>query len=288
MEKQEYNKNLLQGDKVDEWDNLVQLVGVNVNSALSKSTNDQYNFWWKKFLEFCAKFEREPSPFCVLTAVAFFSWLAEQSNGVGGVDQARAALKHYHNKNFPGLSCPMDNVQVSSVLKGIKRRFAKPVEKKKPLAPQDFSKLLSFIVGEDLSLLKMVDLRFAAQVSLMYCTFSRFEESVGLHVHHVVEEDGSFLVNFPKGKQYQFGEARTSVMLSQPQLPINPVVVLKHYLARLGTFSEAKWLFPTLKCVGKNVVVVDKPVSYDCALKQFKHFAKEAGISGCPGDYGFH
>ena len=190
VEKQEYNKNLLQGDKVDEWDNLVQLVGVNVNSALSKSTNDQYNFWWKKFLEFCAKFERESSPFCVLTAVAFFSWLAEQSNGVGGVDQARAALKHYHNKNFPGLSCPTDNVQVSSVLKGIKRRFAKPVEKKKPLAPQDFSKLLSFIVGEDFSLLKMVDLRFAAQVSLMYCTFSRFEESVGLHVHHVVEEDG--------------------------------------------------------------------------------------------------
>ena len=31
-------------------------------------------------------------------------------DGVGGVDQAMAALKHYHNKNYPGLSCFTDNV----------------------------------------------------------------------------------------------------------------------------------------------------------------------------------
>ena len=31
-------------------------------------------------------------------------------DGVRGVDQAMAALKHYQNKNFPGLSCLTDNV----------------------------------------------------------------------------------------------------------------------------------------------------------------------------------
>ena len=108
----------------------------------------------------------------------------------------------------------------------------------------------------------------------MYCTFSCFEESVGLQVHHVVEEDGSFVVNFPKGKQYQFGEARMSVILSQPQLPINPVIVLKQYLARLDALSKAKWLFPSLKCVGKKVVAVDKPVSYDCTLPKNLDFRK--------------
>ena len=32
VEKEKFNKRRLQGNKVDTWDNLVQLVGVNVNS----------------------------------------------------------------------------------------------------------------------------------------------------------------------------------------------------------------------------------------------------------------
>ena len=36
------------------------------------------------------------------------------------------------------------------------------------------------------------------------------------------------VVVYPKGKQYQYGEARESVMLSQPGLEVNPVVVVKN------------------------------------------------------------
>ena len=57
VEKEKFNKRRLPGNKVDTWDNLMQLVGVNVNSLLSKSTNNQFKFWGKKFQEFCAKFE---------------------------------------------------------------------------------------------------------------------------------------------------------------------------------------------------------------------------------------
>ena len=45
VEKEKFNKRRLPGNKVVTWDNLMQLVGVNVNS-LSKSTNNQFKLIW--------------------------------------------------------------------------------------------------------------------------------------------------------------------------------------------------------------------------------------------------
>ena len=110
-------------------------------------------------------------------------------DGVGGVDQAMAARKHYYNKNFSGLSCLTDNVPSSLC----ESRWEEETH-------EDFSKLLAFI-------------------------------------------------------GYSVCGGRWYLCSQLPE-------------------GYGKWLFPTL--------------NYDCASKQFKHFAKEAGISGCPGDYGLH
>ena len=175
------------------------------------------------------------------------------------------------------------------VVRGIKRKYKKPVQKKKPLSPLDFQKLLVAIVdGCSFTEMKLVNLRFAAQLSLLFCTFSRYEESAALEVNHLEEEGDDLVVLFPKGKQYQFGEARESVILSQPHLDLNPVEILRHYLGRIKTFSNVKLLFPALKCRGRKVGLSDVPVSYDCVLKQFKRFAKIGKITGSPQDYGLH
>ena len=46
----------------------------------------------------------------------------------------------------------------------------------------------------------MVDLRFVAQVSLMYCTFSRYEESASLKVSFVEDDRNDLAVNFKNRK----------------------------------------------------------------------------------------
>ena len=272
------------------WDLNLKLVERNLNAAIASSTSKQYKYWWERFEQFCSDNGRQVEPFSDLTAAAFLSFLAEESAGIGGVDQARAALRHFHNLKFPGLTSPTDSVRITSVLKGIKRRFQKPVSKKKPLESEDFSRLLTFITKNgNFNDLKLGELRFAAQLSLLYCTFSRYEESAGLEISHVEEDGQDLLILFPKGKQYQFGEARMGVMTSQPQLAVNPVHVVKVYVQKLKTYPGAgEVLFPTLRCQGKQTFRLGKPASYDCVLKQFKLYAKDAGISGSPKEYGLH
>ena len=40
--------------------------------------------------------------------------------------------------------------------------------------------------------------------------------------------------------------------------------------------------------IGRKIVLLDYPVSYDCVLKQFKGFAMDAKVTGSPRDYGLH
>ena len=219
--------------KTSEWSKVVKLVDVNLENALAPSSSGQYDYWWSRFRVFCKEFDRKCLPFDLLTCVAFLSHLAENSEGIGGVDQARSALRHKHYLHFPNVVSPTESVRVDSVIKGIKRRFKKPVQKKRPLVPKDFQKLLMAITeGGKMDGIKMSVLRFAAQISVMYCTFSRYEESCALRPSDILEEGGDLVVVYPKGKQYQYGEARESVMLSQTGLEINPVEVVKIYLRR--------------------------------------------------------
>ena len=60
-------------------------------------------------------------------------------------------------------------------------------------------------------------------------------------------ENGDLVILFAEGKTYQVGESRMSVIDGQPQLAINPVVVVQSYMDRLreeAGQSEDGLLFP--------------------------------------------
>ena len=67
----------------------------------------------------------------------------------------------------------------------------------------------------------------------MYCTFSRYEESASLKVSFVEDDGNDLAVNFNKGKQYQFGECRTSMIVGQKFGGQNPVFLIREYIKRL-------------------------------------------------------
>ena len=75
--------------------------------------------------------------------------------------------------------CPTDSQEVRAVLAGIRRRFQKPVSKKKALSVEDFAKiLLSVTGGGDFKAVMFCDLGLAAQVPVMLCTFSRCRKNL--------------------------------------------------------------------------------------------------------------
>ena len=275
-----------------EWKEGVAAMETNLVSCLAASTGGQYSYWWGRFETFCSLNKREAMPFSSETVAVFLSCLAEKTAGVGGVDIARAALHHYFSLAHPDKICPTDSSEVKLTLKGIKKRFQQPVTKKTPLECKDFIKVLSAATeGGDFIKVKLCQLRLAAQVTVMYCAFLRYEESAALRMSQVKSENGDLVILFAKGKTYQFGESRMSVIGGQPQLAINPVVVVQSYMDRLreeAGQSEDGLLFPAFRCTTSGYSVLDKPASYDCVRKQFKDMLVEAGVTADPASFGLH
>ena len=275
-----------------EWGESVAAMEANLASSLATSTGSQYSYWWGRFEVFCDSNKREAMPFSSATVAVFLSHLAETAKGLGGVDSARAALHHYFNLSCPGEICPTDSSEVVLTIKGIKRRFQKPVVKKTPLKSEDFFNILSVSTDKgDFTNVKLGQLRLAAQVTVMYCAFARYEEVAALRMSQITFEGSDLVVSFTKGKTYQYGEARSSVIAGQPQLAINPVEVVKQYVARLGRVQgqgEGGLLFPSFRCTSLGYSALDKAASYDCVNNQFKEAVIAAKVSPDASSYGLH
>ena len=65
-------------------------------------------------------------------------------------------------------------------------------------------------------------MRLAAQISLMFLTFARYEESAVLKVGQVQKDGGNLIVMFRKGKTCQYGKARMAVIAGDLTLMFNP------------------------------------------------------------------
>ena len=123
----------------------------------------------------------------------------------------------------------------------------------------------------------------------MFCLFARFEESVALKIDSLEEYGSDLVVNFPKGKTYQYGECRESVILTQSFGEENPVLIIKSYLSRLNSSEKrGNWLFPAIECKGKKIMILDEPVSYDALARQLKSFGGKAGLDCSIDRYGTH
>ena len=133
-------------------------------------------------------------------------------------------------------------------------------------------------------------MRLSAQVSLVFLTFARYEESAALKVSQVLKDGGNLIVMFPKGKNYQYGESRMAIITGDSTLMINPVRVINVYMSRLEGVAGNKGglLFSALASSSKDDLSLDKPASYDTVLKQFKSLVKEAGLSTSPAEFGLH
>ena len=277
------------GDNSD-WDIAAKARLLNIENSLAASSGKKYEYWWDRFSVFCDENGRQKMPFSSLTVSVFLSHLAESADGLGGADAARAALGYYFSLSHPEQPNPTNSEDVKLVLRGLKRRFFIPVCKKAALSSDDFYKVIA-AATDNAKFLKvpLCKLRLAAQVSLMFCTMSRFEESAELRCSHFSKDKGDLVVNFKKGKTYQFGEARQSVVAGQPGL-FNPVTVISAYTDRLKSVSKAAdcLLFPALRSSAGKDAVLDRPASYESVLKQFKSMVVEAGVTADPSSYGLH
>ena len=84
---------------------------------------------------------------------------------------------------------------------------------------------------EDLS---FVNLRFITFILTLYSSFARYEEVCNLTLSDIEQEESGFVLNFYKGKSYQFGKTNIGVVSDLPNLRVNPARVFSIYLDRVA------------------------------------------------------
>ena len=104
----------------------------------------------------------------------------------------------------------------------------------------------------------------------MFATAARFEEAKELKCGQLVFDKNRCVVQFRIGKTYQFGENRTSVIEDRAGESLNPMDLIRRYLARPQAQEMEKdedFLFP-------NLVKKGAAISYEAARDQFRRARK--------------
>ena len=180
--------------------------------------------------------------------------------------------------------CPTDSKYVSLFLKGVERKFKKIPKKAYPISYNEMHQIFNFIVGDsDLESLPFVELRFITYLLTSYSSFARYEELAELKTEDVFREEEGFVLNFKKGKSYQYGECNLGVLSNLPRLKFNPARIISLYLDKLSIIHSnshypSDFLFPSLRKSSTVLHSLNKPVSYSLLLKKFKFCVKEVGL----------
>ena len=274
-----------------EWELGVKAMQKNLHASLAPSTAAQYKYWWERYTDYCVKVNKEPLDSSGADIAVFLSYTAEVADATGGVAAAKAAIRHNFLLWRPNKANPADSSEVELTLRGLKRRFFKPVTKKTPLTASEFGLMLDTATqGGDFEGVRLSQLRLAAQIAVMYLTFSRYEEAAALTMKQVHKQGHNLVIQFEKGKTYQYGESRTAVMAGQPDKVLNPVRVVLAYMKRLSKTpgNSGGLLFPAVSVSAQGDRALNKAASYNAVLRQFKELVVEAGVATDPAAYGLH
>ena len=110
---------------------------------------------------------------------------------------------------------------------------------------------------------------------------------------NVVREESGFVLNFQKGKSYQFGESHIGVVSNLPYLSFNPTRVFSIYLDRIASVHansdhSSDLLFPSCQVTKTLEASLDKPVSYSVLQKQFSSAVADCNIHIGVSQKGLH
>ena len=245
-----------------------------VYDSVAPGTLKVYNANWQLFKSYgkLSGIDVEKYDFDFLFICNFMIYRLQRTSSLSSVLSAWSAISFFWKINS-SCECPTDSKFVSLFLKGVERNFKKIPRKAYPISYDELQQIFNFVVGDsELESLPFVDLRFITYLITSYSSFARYEELAELKTEDVYREDEGFVLNFKKGKSYQYGECNIGVLSNLPRLKFNPARIFSLYLNRLSiihsnSHSPSDFLFPSLRNSCSVLHSLDKPVSYYLLLK---------------------
>ena len=153
-----------------------------------------------------------------------------------------------HRIAYPESTSPTDSVRIAQVIKGLKRKFTKPVIKKRPITPLIEKSLLSLYTSKGLENTELMELRFAALFSMLYFCCARYEEAAKLKLENVKKTvKGNLEFLFKEAKNNQFLECRKSyVSPTVNGRDLCPVRIIYKYAKKIKELGGQGFFFSPL------------------------------------------
>ena len=146
---------------------------------------------------------------------------------------------------------------------------------------------------------KLIDLRMACLLLLLYLSAGRFEEAAGIELENIKTlETGNLMIQLLKWKKNQLAKRQVVIL---PKLETSEcqdmdiTVLMKTYVEKLESQEgKSKYLFPSCRGIVKGregnkvnaTFLLDKPISYGVARRSLLEAVKMTKIRPEEADFG--
>lgn len=243
--------------------------------AVRPSTKKTYISYWTRYSYFCRRNHLSPSH--AKSIAMFLIQLAENGKSRSASLIAKHAIKYHLKLRYPFRKCSTDSYFVKRISQSIVKKFSKPVKKAGALSSADVKSLVIQLFKSN----SFKDLRTAIFILVQFVLFGRFEEVSKLKTANVsLLPSGDFEFLFEQAKNYEFQDAKKSIMARNNSAGFDPADYFSVYLKKVKDLGSP-WLFPNFaRGKGGAIVLKDCPVSYSNMLSLLRGALDKIGLEG--------
>ncbi|MGI4737164.1 MAG: site-specific integrase [Janthinobacterium lividum] len=199
---------------------------VNTGQQGAANTQRAYAGDWRRFITWCREHGRESLPADVLTMAAFVTSLAEDGKKVATIQRHCASVSKAHQ--LAGLPTPTDDRQFKTLLEGISREKGVKQKQAPAFTLAYFKRVVQGIDTE-----RPDGVRDRALLLLGLAGAFRRDELASLDLTHLRFDNDGLVVELPKSKTNQKGEAEEKAIFFAPDRRSCPVRAVKDWLELL-------------------------------------------------------
>ncbi|HET9503046.1 MAG TPA: site-specific integrase [Hymenobacter sp.] len=196
------------------------------------NTQRAYAGDWRRFTTWCADHGRESLPADVPTAAAFITSLADAGKKVATIQRHIASLSKAHQ--LAGLPTPTDDRQFKTLFEGISREKGIRQNQAPAFTLAYFKRVVQSIDTD-----RPDGIRDRALLLLGLAGAFRRDELASLDIEHLRFDEDGLVVELPKSKTNQKGEAEEKAIFFAPDRRSCPVRAVKDWLALLHQHGQA-------------------------------------------------
>ena len=196
-----------------------EAAGAYARGSRAASTWRAYEADWRTFEAWCRAVQLPPLPAAPHTVALYLADEAKRGRAPSTLGRRLAAIRLMHlGARLPS---PHDALEVTEVLRGIRRDFGRLPTKKKPAVDEDIRRMVDAIDTHDPQTLR--GLRDRALLLLGYAAALRRSELVALDVEDLTERPEGLEVRIARSKTDQEGHGATLAVPRVPDSPYCPV-----------------------------------------------------------------